>query len=747
MGRPATNEKFSLIINSHDQSTGLNPLHHAVKAKPAPSLDTIVAIFQSGVDINVQTHYGRSALHHLCRIKAESSVQNIDEIASAETDDLPRPTAQHLAKCASLLIHFGVLLSVGDRHGNTPLHFAAEMGGCIAVVKTLVQAGADTEKKNGKGLTPREVAKTPEIKKFLETHATNSNGFRQPDATLEAVKAGSESFESSTLESRRRSSWQHRQLEKSAIQARENRGIVPDHLRSQLSRNPRQQEQQNAHRHFSITPEISDQTQGYVATRRGVQRTGSNGSDTSNNRLARTGNATDSYIAAASANRASYQADQDESGTTAGSSYEAELNFHQVFENLEYYHSHAAPAIEQTLSIITQQLSRAMQPDGGNVAENQRILQTREVRALAAQLRGDLQLTYQLITVTEGQHRDVVAWQKAELEAANALYEHLIENESVERLRLAELDTLHARLTQDVTKLLDENSSVKKKIQRQRKQAKENLLAIVSSLQSSLQLEQKERLLLHSEAISDNKEHGLSESEESEHADRDSFGWESTATSVSATTVEIEENENSRIPTFAQRIERLEKAIRLDNDSAIPEGGLIHGKKRNASNDGHKIAEQIGLESSIEKKGGTIQNVLSTCAAEEETVESLELQMAILTANLEEIKIDIAEQDAAILLILRDMKAVHMRFLELDRSALPGEILNDSNAEEIHGLMVTAEEVQSGDIEPSSASPPGLRYIVPASRRQAQHPNSGVDPLLVGRIIDTSNRGIVLQPG
>lgn len=49
----------------------------------------------------------------------------------------------------------------------TPLHDAAS-GGHLDVVRLLVARGADTRARNSQGLTPRDVAKSPEVISALE---------------------------------------------------------------------------------------------------------------------------------------------------------------------------------------------------------------------------------------------------------------------------------------------------------------------------------------------------------------------------------------------------------------------------------------------------------------------------------------------------------------------------------------------------------------------------------------------------
>ncbi|GAN01683.1 conserved hypothetical protein [Mucor ambiguus] len=179
-----------LLINHHDPKTGLTAFHHAMRTKPLPSLDTITMLFQAGADMNSQTYYGRTALHHLARFGLDKDGQSwgIQKISNGKvteaqqqpiappTPSLLSPTSsltgvnipEHLAMCASLLIRFGSLVNIADPTGNTPLHFAAEFGGVPEVLEVLIlEGGADLSLKNKKGLTPLDVCKSEDIKRRI----------------------------------------------------------------------------------------------------------------------------------------------------------------------------------------------------------------------------------------------------------------------------------------------------------------------------------------------------------------------------------------------------------------------------------------------------------------------------------------------------------------------------------------------------------------------------------------------------
>ncbi|KAI8096436.1 uncharacterized protein BX664DRAFT_363869 [Halteromyces radiatus] len=160
----------ALLINYHDTKTGLTAIHHAMRAKPLPSLDTLAMLYQAGADINAQTYYGRTALHHLARIGVDKDGKSWGIQKNPMTKSiLAAPTIPaHLGLCASLLIQLGALVNIADPTGNTPLHFAAEFGAVTEVLEVLILDGnADLHLKNKKQQTPLDICKTDEIRKCM----------------------------------------------------------------------------------------------------------------------------------------------------------------------------------------------------------------------------------------------------------------------------------------------------------------------------------------------------------------------------------------------------------------------------------------------------------------------------------------------------------------------------------------------------------------------------------------------------
>jgi ankyrin repeat protein len=162
-----------VLVNYHDPKTGMTALHYAVRTKQPPCLDTITILYQAGADVNAQTYYGRTCLHHLARFGTNADgtwgIQRSKKNAGTSKPNIELNNIHHhLGQCTSLLLQFGALVNIADPTGNTPLHFAAEFGGVPQVLEVLILEGnADLSWKNKKGATPLDVCKSDEIRNTI----------------------------------------------------------------------------------------------------------------------------------------------------------------------------------------------------------------------------------------------------------------------------------------------------------------------------------------------------------------------------------------------------------------------------------------------------------------------------------------------------------------------------------------------------------------------------------------------------
>lgn len=69
------------------------------------------------------------------------------------------------------LVALGVHVDSRDALGDSALHCAAAANH-FRLVKALLRLGADPHARNAKGLTPRDVARSPLVSTLLETHVT-----------------------------------------------------------------------------------------------------------------------------------------------------------------------------------------------------------------------------------------------------------------------------------------------------------------------------------------------------------------------------------------------------------------------------------------------------------------------------------------------------------------------------------------------------------------------------------------------
>ncbi|MBQ9394836.1 MAG: ankyrin repeat domain-containing protein [Proteobacteria bacterium] len=168
----AENAKFLIkkgIDVDVEGETGFTPLLNVVTQDEDMS-ELVTVLLDAGADINHQTQKGSTALMLV-----------------------------HNPNVARLLIARGADINMTDEDGDTALHWAANKMR-LEHVKALVEAGADVNKPNNKGVPPIWQARTPEIIDYLAQHGASlkriikhyqdGEGNPLPDKTYEVSVLG-----------------------------------------------------------------------------------------------------------------------------------------------------------------------------------------------------------------------------------------------------------------------------------------------------------------------------------------------------------------------------------------------------------------------------------------------------------------------------------------------------------------------------------------------------------------------------
>ncbi|KAF9952998.1 hypothetical protein BGZ65_004927, partial [Modicella reniformis] len=454
------------LVNHHDPQTGLTPLHHALRTRPLPSMETVKILYQAGADMNAQSHYGRTALHHLCRFSLEHALTPIHDdgsgnngtssastavspsangsavvngsasstsgstlgddssssklgsrkknryrtdtngsgsnhltpngrerpgssaasttssndisstgarhghgalmdssvVKSASPEDVQRAT-KHLADCCRLLLRLGSLVNIQDRHGNTPLHFAVEYGGILEVVSVLVQAGANIELRNTKGLKPLDVVRgeqSEEMRRILESSGAKSTGEQGEDGAASS---------------------------KAVVPACQSRDSILKPLN---------------------LPETL---------------------------------------------------------------HEVDFQFNQVLQNLEHYQNHTSVSIETSLQYITDQILLGWSPESQGASGHNQSQEEYNADLVASleNLKYELETTYELLMITEEQYRDVITFYESELDDMTRQNLTVLTAYDSEKSKVQGLYSIYTRLIEQLEELEAENEGLKTELEEKKR--------------------------------------------------------------------------------------------------------------------------------------------------------------------------------------------------------------------------------------------------------------------------------------
>jgi ankyrin repeat protein len=136
---------------------GATPLYRAMKAT---DLTVVRLLLDKGANPSVAIKDGSTPLMMACGMGARRVASDEDVIEKAGTADP--------LDAVKMFVAAGADVNVQNDLGNTALHYAAQTG-ATRIVEFLVSKGAQIEVYNYVGRTPLDVAKTPELRKVMES--------------------------------------------------------------------------------------------------------------------------------------------------------------------------------------------------------------------------------------------------------------------------------------------------------------------------------------------------------------------------------------------------------------------------------------------------------------------------------------------------------------------------------------------------------------------------------------------------
>ncbi|KAM0277760.1 hypothetical protein ACHAQH_005553 [Verticillium albo-atrum] len=142
-------------ISSRDD-LGRTPLHAAAASMSLDSTAVVQFLVDRGLAVEDADEGGMTPLHH--------ALYSYDPLHKEVYDpDVSLANARYL-------LQQGASADARDIEGTTPLHHAAWRGN-VAIVKLLLEAGADVEAENRQGMKPVNLAKEEDVRELLEQAA------------------------------------------------------------------------------------------------------------------------------------------------------------------------------------------------------------------------------------------------------------------------------------------------------------------------------------------------------------------------------------------------------------------------------------------------------------------------------------------------------------------------------------------------------------------------------------------------
>ncbi|GJJ77413.1 uncharacterized protein EMPS_09772 [Entomortierella parvispora] len=451
------------LVNHHDPQTGLTPLHHALRTRPLPSMETVKILYQAGADMNAQSHYGRTALHHLCRFSLEHALAPIVDDTSANNNNASASTTTTQQGSSTN--------SIGGVSGSTTT--AVED---FKPHRRKHRHRTDTNGSAGSNhLTPTNGKEAPGSSAASTTSSNDlSTGPRHPHGTLMDTGA----VKTASPEEIQRAS-QHladccRLLLRlgSLVNIADRHGNTPLHFAVEyggvlevvavLVKEGADIEQRNTK---GLNP--LDVVRGEQSEE--MRRILESGRSNAAGEKKEDGTLVSNTLVPAYQTRDSILKPLNLPETL----HEVDFQFNQVLQNLEHYQNHTSVSIETSLQYITDQILLGWSPEnqggGTNGYGQSQEEYNADLVASLENLKYELESTYELLMITEEQYRDVITFYETELDEMTRQNLAVLTSYDSEKSKVTSLYSIYTRLLEQLEELEAENEGLKTELEEKKR--------------------------------------------------------------------------------------------------------------------------------------------------------------------------------------------------------------------------------------------------------------------------------------
>ncbi|KAF9961476.1 hypothetical protein BGZ72_003541 [Mortierella alpina] len=442
----ASNTPNVALVNHHDPQTGLTPLHHALRTRPLPSMETVKILYQAGADMNAQSHYGRTALHHLCRFSLEHALAPVADDASA---------AAAAASSAAVSSTPSAVTDESRSSRRTNRHRTETNG----------SGGSNHLTPNGREGPGSSAASTTSSNDL-------STGPRHPHGTLLDVGAVKTASPDEIKRASKHLADCCRLLLRlgSLVNIADRHGNTPLHFAveyggvlevvSVLVKEGADIEQRNTKGLKPLDVVRGEQSEEM----RRILESG---------RSKTAGEAAEDGVTISNALVPAYQARDSilKPLNLPETLHEVDFQFNQVLQNLEHYQNHTSVSIETSLQYITDQILLGWSPEnqGANGAGQSQEEYNADLVSSLENLKYELESTYELLMITEEQYRDVITFYETELDEMTRQNLTVLTSYDSEKSKVTGLYSIYTRLIEQLEELEAENEGLKTELEEKKR--------------------------------------------------------------------------------------------------------------------------------------------------------------------------------------------------------------------------------------------------------------------------------------